>query len=235
MPNQKRESNKPRYSPQAKFMLLPLRRIISLDLAETEQEADSLQGKIIALSNEALPVYNAVAEAFINQYQKNTKHDYGSTHEDKVRGIIGNDAIHATLNECGIFYKTDQLFASFVSDRIWHDFILAPSGVKIEIKTSDSKAKYLNINKKHWQDSQKPDVVISLRLEITRSLILIEFAGWCYASDVDNFEFKENKINQNKSYFRCEIKNLHRPVNLTEFLTGLAANGGMSLREKRLK
>ena len=199
-------------------------RLLSKDNARTTGYAKDQERTIIELAINAMPVYNAVADAYINQYNENKRHDYGSKHEEKVQGIIGNEAIHATLNECGIFYRTDQLFASYASDRVWHDFVLAPSGVNLEIKTSGAEAKYLSINKNHWQNSKMPDVIMSLRVKEANGRILIEFAGWCYASEVDNFEFIA-KANPKKSYFRRKITELHKPIDLAKFLASLARNG----------
>lgn len=49
------------------------------------------------LSIDAQPVYLAVGKAYADQYKKQPSDDYGSTPEQKAKGVAGNDAIHATL------------------------------------------------------------------------------------------------------------------------------------------
>lgn len=194
---------------------------------KTDDEIRVLDGKIIALKTTALPVYEAVAEAFRAQYDKSPQDDYGSENwrDEIVRGKAGDDAIHATLNQCGIFYRTDQIFATYRSDRVWHDFILSPSGIKVEIKTSDAESpQYLNLNAKHWA-RPKSDVVIALRYSVREDEILLEFAGWAFASEVKDFKLITNEKNPKRSYYRQRLDKLHKPINIKSFLRGIAHDG----------
>lgn len=217
-------------SPQWRTLIT--RDLLDRGIVKDQKHAEKLSGNVIELKHEAMPIYEKIAKVMQKSYEEKTRDDYGSTPEEKLRGLVGNDAIQSVLNHIDYGYQVDQIMSFYDEDRIFYDFILYPSKIRVEVKTSGDFADekwYMLINKKHWQDSVEkygvPDCVIALKQYARKDTIMLQFMGWVYGQEVANFEPHDGYMCPDAPCLRRKGDDLNKAPKLTEFLAGIAERG----------
>lgn len=170
---------------QSQYRLLMNSSTIEQLLQVSSNEAQNYVGRLIEIDSDADNAYEAIAKVESARFDKRGGGYYKAKDPkrdlaNKVRGIKGEMAILSVLNQHKIWYNFDHQLLYLPEDKLGPDFILYPSGLKVEVKTGPADCNDLLINEsqyKRWvKRNEIPGVILAL--SATSNDYVFEVKGW---------------------------------------------------------